>query len=109
MYLRKSPVRLFLKRLSILCLVSSLIATYLYLIGNWQSFLDETQKFLLLSMRWMSLSSLAVALIGFLFGMFLFWKDPLPKRLLGFLGYAGAAAASGIVILLSFFIEAMVR
>jgi hypothetical protein len=107
--MRKSPARLLIKRLSIMFLVFSAVAAYLYIIGNRQLFLDETQRLLLSVLRWSSLASTALAVIGMLFFVFARRVGPGGKRAAGITGYALAAAASATFTVLSFFVDALIR
>jgi hypothetical protein len=107
--MRKSPARLLIKRLSIMFLVFSAVAAYLYVIGNLQLFLDETQRLLLSVLRWSSLASTSLAVIGILFFALARRVGPGRKRATGITGYVLAAAASAALATLSFFVDAFIR
>lgn len=90
----KHPLRLLVKRLSLLCLTMYLLSLALWLTGNLRQFLDSTQSLLLSFLSWDALLLALFSLLGLL-TVFVF---PLPsppapatstplRRLPGLLGY----------------------
>jgi len=106
---RKGPARVLIKRLAIMFLAFSLAASYLYVIGNRQLFLDETQRFHLTAARCGAVSSLALSLIGFAFLLAAPASVTGTRRGGAIAGYAVAAVTSAAIAAVSFFIDALIR
>ncbi len=106
---KKSLSRLFMKRITLLSLVFSLIVGYFYVIGNFQLFLDDSQRLLLSILTWVSIFSTGLSLIGLVVLSLSKRKESIPRKALGLSGYALSALISLILVMLSSFLRSATR
>jgi hypothetical protein len=105
----KSFIRILIKRSSIFVLVLSLLCLILYLIGNFQHFLDESQLLLLNFLSWFSVISLILSLYGFCLLIAFFIKNRKPEVLLGIVGYLIIFAYSTGATVFTYFIRSVMK